>query len=437
MTDDLCFTPATELAPLIRSKALSPVELIDAVLARIEACEPRINAFATLTAERARDAAQRAEAALTRGDATGSLFGLPVTIKDLTETAGIPTERGTHSLKGHVPTVNAPVIPRLEEAGAIILGKTTTSEFGWSGVSHSPLTGITSNPWKEGYNAGASSAGAAAAAAAGYGPLHQGSDGAGLHRMPSHFSGIFGLKPTYGRVPNWPVPNNDQISHVGPMTRTVGDAALMLQAMAGPAPVGSHQSGGRACRLSERLDDGIAGLKVAFSPDLGHARVDPDVAALVQSAAEAFQSLGCTVESPALPFGPRGAGDHSPALAHPPPRLPALARRVRGPYGPGLVACIRAADGVTGATYLETRARKLAYVEAVHRFFEEWDLLLTPAVSVPAFPAERLHPEHWPSHPWDWIMWAEFSYPFTSATILPPRCPAASPMQGSPSGCKS
>ena len=160
MTDDLCFTPATELAPLIRRKELSPVELIDAVLARIEACEPRINAFATLTAERARDAARSAEAKLMQGDAPGSLFGLPVTIKDLTETAGIPTERGTHSLKGHVPTVDAPVIPRLEEAGAIILGKTTTSEFGWSGVSHSPLTGITSNPWKQGYNTGASSAGA-------------------------------------------------------------------------------------------------------------------------------------------------------------------------------------------------------------------------------------------------------------------------------------
>ena len=150
MTDDLCFTPATELSPLIRRKELSPVELIDAVLARIEACEPRINAFATLTAERAREAAKRAEAALMTGEADGALFGLPVTIKDLTETAGIPTERGSHSLKGHVPTVDAPVIPRLEEAGAIILGKTTTSEFGWSGVSNSPLTGITSNPVERG-----------------------------------------------------------------------------------------------------------------------------------------------------------------------------------------------------------------------------------------------------------------------------------------------
>ena len=201
MTDDLCFTPATELAPLIRRKELSPVELIDAVLARIEACEPRINAFSALTAERARDAARAAEDSLMKGNAAGSLFGLPVTIKDLTETAGIPTQRGSHSLNGHVPTVDAPIIPRLEEAGAIILGKTTTSEFGWSGVSHCPLTGITSNPWKEGYNTGASSAGAGAAAAAGYGPLHQGSDGAGSIRMPSHFSGIFGLKPTFGRVP--------------------------------------------------------------------------------------------------------------------------------------------------------------------------------------------------------------------------------------------
>ena len=192
----------------------------------------------------------------------------------------------------------------------------------------------------------------------------------------------------------------------------MGDAALMLQAMAGSHPWDHTSLEAPPADYPARLDDGIAGLKVAFSPDLGHARVDADVAALVQSAAEAFQSLGCTVESPALPFGPEGPEiirllwpihlhAYRPLLAEFEDRM-----------DPGLVACIRAADGVTGATYLETRARKLAYVEAVHRFFEEWDLLLTPAVSVPAFPAERLHPEHWPSHPWDWIMWAEFSYPF-------------------------
>ena len=434
MTDDLCFTPATELAPLIRSRALSPVELIDAVLARIEACEPRINAFATLAAERAREASRRAEDALMKGEATGALFGLPVTIKDLTETAGIPTERGSHALKGHVPAVDAPVIPRLEEAGAIVLGKTTTSEFGWSGVSRSPLSGITHNPWKQGYNAGASSAGAGAAAAAGYGPLHQGSDGAGSIRMPAHFSGIFGLKPTYGRVPNWPVPNNDQVSHVGPMTRTVADSALMLRAMAGPHPWDHTTLEAPPADYPALLDAGIAGLRVAFSPDLGHARVDAEVAALVQAAAEAFQSLGCRVESPAVPFGPDGPEiirllwpihlhAYRPFLAEHEERM-----------DPGLVACIRAADGVSGAAYLETRARKLAYVEAVHRFFEDWDLLLTPAVSVPAFPAERLQPAHWPAHPWDWIMWAEFSYPFNFSQNPAASVPCGFTADGLPVG---
>jgi aspartyl-tRNA(Asn)/glutamyl-tRNA(Gln) amidotransferase subunit A len=412
VSDDLCFTPATELAPMIRRKDISPVELLDAVLARVEAVEPTVNAFATLTADRARDAAKAAEAAVVCGDELGPLHGLPVTIKDLTETAGIPTERGSHALKGHVPTVDAPVVTRFRDAGAIILGKTTTSEFGWSGVSNSPLTGITSNPWKPGYSTGASSAGAGAAAAAGYGPLHQGSDGAGSIRMPAHFSGIFGHKPTYGRVPNWPVPNNDQVSHVGPMTRTVGDAALMLKAMAGPHPWDHTSLEAPPADYPADIDNGIAGLKVAFSPNLGHARVDPDVAALVEGAAASFADMGCTVDTPTVPFGPDG-----PELIR---RLwpihlhayRALLAEHEAKMDPGLVACIRAGDGVTGAAYLDTRATKIAYIEAVHRFFEEWDLLLTPAVSVAAFPAERLQPEHWPSHPWDWLMWAEFSYPF-------------------------
>ena len=247
MTNDLCFTPATELAPLIRSKALSPVELIDSVLVRIEAREPRINAFATLTAEQAREAARRSEAALMQGDATGALFGLPVTIKDLTETAGIPTERGSHAWKGYVPTVDAPVVSRLAESGAISLGKTTISEFAWTGVSWSPLTGITSNPWKDGYNAGASSAGAAAAAAAGYGPLHQGSDGAGSIRMPSallrhlrHQADLWPGAKLAGaeQRPDLPCGANDPDG---------GRRRPDAEGDGGPPPVGSHQPGGRAC----------------------------------------------------------------------------------------------------------------------------------------------------------------------------------------------
>lgn len=409
---ELCFTPAVALAAMIRRKTISPVEVIDAVLARIEALEPRVNAFATLTAERARDGARAAEARVMGGGDMPPLLGVPVTIKDLAVTAGVRTERGSHIHKGQVPTTDAPFVTRLKQAGAIPLGKTTTSEFGWSGVSRSPLTGITSNPWRPGYNAGASSAGAGAGAAAGYGPLHQGSDGAGSIRMPAHFSGVFGLKPTFGRVPNWPVPNNDQASHIGPITRTVADAALMLRVMAGPHPWDHTSLEAPPEDYGARLGDGIRGLRVAFSADLGHARVDPEVAQPVEAAARAFEGLGCAVEAVEAPFGGDGPElirflwtAHMQGNAE---HLAAFETRM----DPGLVACIRAGMGRRMEDYLAARRRKLAYVERVHRFFERWDLLLTPAVSVAAFPADRLQPEHWPAHPWDWISWAEFSYPF-------------------------
>ena len=410
--EDLCFTPATELAALIRSKQLSPLEVTDTVLERIETLEPKINAFATLTAERARDAAKEAEAALARGDELGPLHGVPCTIKDLAEMAGVPAERGSYICKGEVPDFDTALVARLKEAGAIPLGKTTTSEFGWKGVSHSPLTGITSNPWKLGYNAGASSAGAGAGAAAGYGPLHHGSDGAGSIRMPSHFCGIAGIKPTYGRIPNVPVRNNDQVSHNGPMARSVGDLALMLQVMSGPHPLDHYSLEAQPDDYPGKLGQGIKGLKVAYSPDLGHARVDPEVAKLVADAAKAFEDLGCTVEEITPEFGPAGPdlirffwSVHELPFAK---FLPEFEDRM----DPGLVACIRDAEDKSAGEYLDQRDGKLAYIGQVHQLFQDWDLLLTPAVSVAAFPAERLQPEHWPQHAWDWVMWAEFSYPF-------------------------
>src|SRR6185437_14619357 len=191
---------------------------------------------------------------------------------------------------------------RLQAEGAIIVGKTTTSEFGWTGVSHSPLTGITHNPWKYGYNAGASSAGAGAAAAAGFGALHQGSDGAGSVRMPSHFFGVFGLKPTFGRVPYYPVSSGDFTSHIGPMTRSVADSALMLEVMAGPHPLDFTSCEAGPANYLARLHEGIRGKRIAYSPDLGVARVDPDVAALVKSTVERFSELGATVEEVKTPW---------------------------------------------------------------------------------------------------------------------------------------
>ena len=305
--EDLCFTPAAELAPMIRQKEISPVEVMRAVLTRIEASEPKINAMARVTADTAMDAAKAAEAALIKGDQIGPLHGIPVTIKDLHFVKGVTNERGSWTQKGFVPDTDTPFVARLKSAGAIVVGKTTVCEFGWKGVSHSPLTGITSNPWKLGYNSGASSAGAGAAGAAGYGPLHQGSDGAGSIRMPAHFSGLFGHKPTYGRIPNWPVGGNDNTSHVGPMVRDVRDGALMMSVMSGPHPWDHTCLESGPADYVGRLDEGIKGKKIAYSPDLGHARVDPEVAELVQAAVKALASdLNATVEQVTPAWGKDG-----------------------------------------------------------------------------------------------------------------------------------
>jgi len=409
---DLCFTPALELASAIRSGDISPSDAVDAVLSRIEALEPKVNAMTVVMGEHAREAAKAAEQALADGVALGPLHGVPVTIKDLFNIAGVPTESGSHTAAGNVPDVNSVFVDRLIEAGAIIVGKTTTSEFGWKAVSQSPLTGITSNPWRLGYNAGASSAGAGAGAAAGYGPLHQGSDGAGSIRLPSHFSGVYGIKPSFGRIPNWPVRNNDQTSHSGPMTRTVSDGALMLNIMSGPHPWDHYSLEAQPERYHELLDGGVRGLKVAYSRDLGHARVDDEVAALVDNAARTFSDLGADVEEISPAWGPQGPdlirffwAAHELALAP-------LLEEWEDKMDPGLVACIRSVEEASATEYVHQRGLKLAYVEAIHRTFDTYDLLLTPSASVAAFPAEKLMPDHWPGHDWDWLAWAEFSYPF-------------------------
>lgn len=406
------FMPATELAELIRTKKISPVEYVRALLDRITALEPKVNAFAYLAADQAMDAARRAEATLMSGGRIGRLHGVPATIKDLAITKDMPTQSGSKIFANHQPTEDTPVVTRLQEEGAIILGKTTTSEFGWTGVSRSPLTGITSNPWRLGYNAGASSAGAGAAAAAGYGPLHQGSDGAGSIRMPSHFCGIFGLKPSFGRVPYYPVGVGDLTSHIGPMTRTVADSALMLEVMAGPHFLDYTTLEAGPANYLTRLLEGIKGKKIAYSPDLGVARVDPAVAQVVKKAVACFTELGAVVEEVPTPWANDG-----PELirffwsAH----MTRLARHLpkwESEMDPGLVACIKASGNVSIAQYQEMRERKMTYVADIHRWFQDWDFLLTPSVSVAAFPAEKLMPEHWPQHAWDWVMWAEFSYPF-------------------------
>lgn len=432
---DLCFMPATELADAVRAKAVSPSEVTAAVLERIEALEPQLNAFAHLAAEEAMAAAEAADAAVMKGAPLGPLHGVPVTIKDHEAVSGMPIEYGTHLRRGDVAAADSVLVARLRQAGAIILGKTTTPEFGWKGVSEGPLTGITHNPWKHGMNAGASSAGAGVGAAAGYGPLHQGSDGAGSIRMPAHFCGVFGLKPSYGRVPQSPMAASDYTVHLGPLTRSVADAALMLKVIAGPHPEDQSSLEAQPADYPRLLGRARRAPRIAFSPDLGHARVDPEVAALVQKAVATFEGeLGHTVEPVQTPWGPKG-----PELARFfwPAHFSRHADRVpemRDRMDPGFIACIEAGRQITMADYQKMRLVKYAYCAEIHRFFEDWDFLLTPSVSVAAFPAERLQPEHWPQHPWDWMSWAEFSYPFNLSQNPAASVPCGFTADGLPVG---
>lgn len=432
---DLCFTPATELVGAIRAKQLSAVEITSTVLDRIARLEPKLNAFAHLAAEQAMEAAAKADSAHAGRTSLGPLHGIPVTIKDLEPVRGMPFEGGTYLRRGDVAAADNVVVSRLRNAGAIILGKTTTPEFGWKGVSQSPLTGVTHNPWKLGLNAGASSSGAGVGAAAGYGPLHQGSDGAGSIRMPAHFCGVFGLKPTYGRVAQSPMAPSDYTVHLGPLTRTVADAALMLKVMAGPHPDDQSSLESPPADYPGLFATRHRAPRIAFSPDLGHARVDPEVAELVRKAATAFETdLGWRVEQVETPWGPKGpelARFFWPAhFQRHADRIPEL----RDKMDPGFIACIEAGSHITMSDYQKKRLVKYAYCAEIHHFFEDWDFLLTPAVSVAAFPAEQLQPGHWPQHPWDWMSWAEFSYPFNMSQNPAASIPCGFTAEGLPVG---
>ncbi len=433
-SNDLCYTPATELTSLVRSKALSPVELTRAVLDRIERVNPTINAYCTITAEAALDVARAAEQAVMNGLPLGPLHGIPFSIKDLHLTKDVRTMSGSFIFEHRIPAVDAPFVRRLKAAGGVMVGKTTSPEFGWKGLGDSPVTGITRNPWNTAMTTGGSSAGAGAATAAGLAPLAQGSDGAGSIRIPAGFCGIYGLKPSYGRVPIWPVSNNDNSSHAGPMTRTVADAALMLSAMAGPDDVDRTSLDGSPADYVGQLNAGIKGLRVAFSSDLGGLPVDAEVATLVRRAALAFQELGAVVED----VKPRFEDSHEMIRclwsAHEAGNYAQYLPRWRDRMDPGLVACIEDGLRYSVRDYIEMRGMKIAYWDTVRPLFDEFDLLLTPTLSVAAFPVGRLNPEHFPQHAWDWIGWASFSYPFNFTGQPAATVPAGFTAAGLPVG---
>jgi aspartyl-tRNA(Asn)/glutamyl-tRNA(Gln) amidotransferase subunit A len=417
---EIAFTSALDLAAMYRAKALSPVEATEALFARLDALQPDLNAFCVVDRDGAFAAARASEARWVKGRPLGPLDGVPVTIKDLVPMRGFPTLRGSRLIDPAQDWAeDGPAVARLREAGAVILGKTTTPEFGWKAIGDSPLTGITRNPWNLQHTPGGSSAGAAAACAAGIAPLHVGSDGAGSIRIPSAFTGIFGIKATFGRVPAHPPSPMGLLSNVGPMARSVRDAAAMLNVLARPDPRDPYTLPPETRDYLAGIDGGVRGLRVAYSPDLGVAKVDPEIAACCAAAARQFEALGAFVEEVGAIFpSPRealltlwGAGAARVLAAFPKER--------HALCDPGLVAVAAEGERIRAVDYVAADLARTALGATMAEFHRRYDLLLTPMMAVPALPVGQDLND--PATERSWIDWSPFSYPFNLT-----RQPAAS-----------
>ena len=410
MPSELCTLSAAGLIDLYRNRRASPVEATRAILQRIDALNPTLNAFCFVAAD-ALEQAAASEARWMRGAPQGPLDGVPISIKDLLLTKGWPTLRGSKTVDAAGPWLDdAPAVARVRESGAVLLGKNTTPEFGWKGVTDSPLTGVTRNPWNPAKTPGGSSGGGAAAVAGGMGPLTIGTDGGGSIRIPCAFTGLFGLKPSFGRVPAWPISPFGTVAHLGPMTRTVSDAALLLTVIARPDVRDWFALPYDARDYGEGLDDGVRGWRIGYSADLGHAAVDPEIAAIVERAARRFVELGAHVEDVTLDcsgveevFRRHWFTGAANLLRHHTEAQKAL-------MDPGLVDVAEQGARIGMLDLLEAAQQRAALGARMNRFHETYDLLLTPSLPLAAFDAGRDVDDVMKDK--RWTEWTPFTYPF-------------------------
>ncbi len=402
---------AAELIEAYRRAALSPVKVARDVLTRIEAAAS-YNAFLPVTPEPVLAAAAASETRWRAGAPLGAVDGLPATIKDNVWLKGEPTRRGSRT--GDVTakaTADAPAVARLREQGVVFVGKTTLPEYGWIGVCHSPLTGVTRNPWNPQHTPGGSTGGGAVAALLGLGVLHLGTDGAGSLRIPAAFTGVFGMKPTYGRVPAYPPSPFNVLAHQGPIARRVADAALMLSVISAPDARDMTAWNTPAEDFTAGLDGGVRGLRIAFSPRLGGAaKPDADIEAAARRAARILEEQGATVEEADPPIGRARETIETLWWAGAAAIVDSVPAAQRAQMDPGLLAIAQRGRPITATDYLAAYTRRNELHAAMLGFHERYDLLLTPTMPVTALKAGRVMPDG--STGDDWIEWSPYTYPF-------------------------
>jgi len=429
---ELAYLSVVEIAARYRDKSVSPREVLAAMLQRIDDFNDVVNAFRFVDRVGAMAAAEASETRWMKGAPLGPLDGVPATVKDIVPVKGWTTSYGSGVLGETAPArEDAPAAARLRESGAVLLGMTNTPEIGWKGVTDSLAHGITRNPWNVGRTPGGSSGGAAAACALGMGALHIGTDGGGSIRIPSAFTGLFGIKASFGRVPAYPASAFGTLSHVGPITRTVADAALMLNTLSLPDVRDWYSLPFDGRDHTAGLEGGVKGLKVAFSPTLGYAAVDPEITTLVRKAVEALAAEGAAVEEVDPGFTCPQDMFHRlwfPGAAF---RCRHLTDTQCRQLDPGLQEIIEQSRAWDLTDYMEATHARAALGAHMRSFHETYDLLLTPTLPVPAFRAgdEVANPAQK-----RWTDWAAFTYPFNLTQQPAASIPCGFTSHGLPAG---
>lgn len=430
---DIAFGTALELRQAIDARQVSPVEIMQASLARIERLDPKLNCFATYTPELALEAARSAERELMAGRPTGPLHGLPISVKDLIAVKDIKLTFGSRAAANNVATVDAPSVERVRAAGACIVGKTTTSEFGCKAVGDSPLSGVTRNPWDTTKTPGGSSCGAAASVAAGMTPFALGTDGGGSIRVPCSLTGLFGIKAQFGRVPVYPVAATPTLAHVGPIARTVRDAALLLSVLSGHDRRDPFAVAGPVPDFLGACDRPVQGMRIAWSRTLGYARPDPEVAEVAERAARAFADLGCELVEveKVLDADPVDLWV-SEFYAGVGVRLKKPLAEQRELLDPAVADVLKDALRQTSEEYYTNVFRRYELREKLRIFFEQFDLLLTPALPCAAFDVGLNTPPQYADR--NIVSWVYYTYPFNLTGQPAASIPAGFTRAGLPVG---
>ena len=411
MSNDFDYMSATSLRKLIVGKKISPVELVERALGKAESAQADLNCFFVIDSEGARAAARRTETAVMQGMPLGLLHGLPVSVKDLIAVGGLPFALGSRANRGNVAPEDAPSVERLRAAGAVIIGKTTTSEYGCKPVGDSPLTGITRNPWNVAKTPGGSSAGAAASIAAGVTPFGLGTDGGGSIRIPSSLTGLVGLKGQFGRVPVWPTSATPTLAHVGPMARNVQDAALLFTAIAGYDARDPSSVSEPVPNVLAACQSSVAGMRLAWSPTLGYAEPDEEVVAICEKSALTLQDMGCIVEKVDRFFkddpAPLWTAEFYAGVGT---RLRETLNNKREILDPAVSDILDAALSQTMRDYYDSVfARHAFYRDALKRF-DEYDAVLSPVLPVSSLDCGLNQPARLAYR--TLVSWVYYTYPF-------------------------